>query len=54
MESEKAFKEFEQIIDRLGRLSEDLVEVIDKQISAVVSSNGEDVEQYVEQYTHLR
>jgi DNA repair ATPase RecN len=54
MESEKAFKEFEQIIDRLGRLSDDLVEIIDKQISAVVSSNGEDVEQYVEEYTHLR
>ncbi|MEL7833614.1 hypothetical protein [Fodinibius sp. Rm-B-1B1-1] len=54
MESKKAFTEFEDIIDRLGRLSGELVEVIDKQIEAVVSSNEEDIEQHVEEYTHLR
>ncbi|PAU94598.1 hypothetical protein CK503_07335 [Aliifodinibius salipaludis] len=54
MESKKAFTEFGKIIDRLGRLSDDLIEVIDKQIEAVVSSSGEDIEQYVEEYTHLR
>ncbi len=54
MESEKAFTEFGQIIDRLGRLSDDMITVIDKQIEAVVSSNGEDIEQYVEEYTHLQ
>lgn len=54
MGSNKLLKEFEDIIDRLGSLSDDLMEVIDKQIEAVVSSNQEDIEQYVEQYTHLR
>ncbi len=54
MESKKTFTEFEQIIDRLGMLSDDLMEVIDKQIEAVVSSNEEDIVEYVEKYTHLR
>lgn len=54
MESTKAFTEFGKIIDRLGSLSGDLMEVIDKQIEAVVSSNQEDIEQYVEEYTQLR
>jgi uncharacterized membrane protein YgaE (UPF0421/DUF939 family) len=54
MESTKAFTEFGQIIDRLGSLSDDLMEVIDKQIEAVVSSNEEHIEQHVEQYTQLR
>lgn len=54
MESKKAFTEFGQIIERLGSLSDDLMEVIDKQIEAVVSSNEEDIEQHVEEYTHLR
>lgn len=54
MESKKAVKEFENIIDRLIRLSGDLMEVIDKQIEAVVSSNEEDIEQHVEEYARLR
>ena len=54
MESKKEFKEFRKIIDRLGTLSVDLMEVIDKQIEAVVSSDEENIEQHVEEYTHLR
>ncbi len=54
MESKKALKDFEQIIERLGSLSGDLMEVLEKQIEAVVASNEEDIEQHVEQYTRLR
>lgn len=54
MESTKAFSEFREIIDRLDRLSVDLIEIIDKQIEAVLSSNEEDIVHYVEEYMHLR
>ena len=54
MESKKAFSEFEEIIGRLHRLSDDLIAVIDKQIDAVVSSDKEHIEKYVEKYITLR
>lgn len=54
MKSRKAFLEFEEIIVRLHRLSDDLIAVIDNQIGATISSDKERIEKYVEEYTTLR
>ncbi|MCW9705352.1 hypothetical protein [Fodinibius salsisoli] len=54
MESNEAFTELGQIVDRLSKLSDALQDVISKQVEAVVSSNGDDIEQNVEDYTQLR
>lgn len=54
MESRKIINEFGGIVRELQQLSVDLLNVIDQQISAVVSSDEAKVEQFLEEYTSLR
>lgn len=53
-ESKKVFNEFSEIVRELQQLSVELMNVIDQQISAVVSAEEEEIEQFLEQYTTLR
>jgi hypothetical protein len=54
MDSNKTLSEFGKIVDRLHDLSEKLIVIIDKQIESVMSSEPEDIEEYVKDYSDLR
>lgn len=50
----KAFKEFEDSIRELQRLSRKLMDVLDKQAKAVISGDKDEIDRYIDKYTNLK